>query len=108
MFGTTLSVAVPDIDRTDLVVLMGANPLESNGSLATAPDWPGRLAAVRDRGGRVVVIDPRRTKTARAADAHLAIRPGAYALLLAAVVTELARTGRVDPGHAGEWTVGLD
>ncbi len=108
MFGTTLSVAVPDIDRTDLVVLMGANPLESNGSLATAPDWPGRLAAVRDRGGRVVVIDPRRTKTARAADTHLAIRPGADALLLAAVVTELERTGRVDPGHAGEWTVDLD
>ncbi len=108
MFGTTLSVAVPDIDRTDLVVLMGANPLESNGSLATAPDWPGRMAAVRQRGGQVVVIDPRRTKTARAADTHLPIRPGADALLLAAIVTELADTGRVDPGHAGKWTADLD
>lgn len=108
MFGTTLTVAVPDIDRTDLVVLMGANPLESNGSLATAPDWPGRLAAVRERGGEVVVIDPRRTKTAAMADAHLAIRPGADALLLAALVTELARTDRVDLGAADDFTVGID
>ena len=108
MFGTTLSVPIPDIDRTDLVVLMGANPLESNGSLATAPDWPGRLAAVRERGGEVVVIDPRRTKTAEIADLHLPIRPGADALLLAALVTELARTDRIDPGAAAEWTDGLD
>ncbi|MEZ5381896.1 MAG: molybdopterin-dependent oxidoreductase [Microthrixaceae bacterium] len=108
MFGTTLSVPIPDIDRTALVVLLGANPLESNGSLATAPDWPGRLSAVRQRGGQVVVVDPRRTKTAEAADEHLPIRPGADALLLAAVVTELARTGRIDPGAAAEWTTGLD
>ena len=62
VFGHPLAIPVPDIDRTDLLLLLGANPLESNGSLATAPDWPGRLEAIRRRGGRVVVVDPRRTR----------------------------------------------
>ena len=71
VFGHPLAIPVPDIDRTDLLLLLGANPLESNGSLATAPDWPGRLEAIRRRGGRVVVVDPRRTRTAEHADLHV-------------------------------------
>lgn len=108
LFGGGLSVPVPDVDRTDLLVILGANPYASNGSLATAPDWPGRIEAMRARGGSLVVVDPRRSRTAEEADRHLAIRPGTDALLLAAVVTALAEEGRIDPGPAGEWIQGLD
>lgn len=75
MYGTELSVPVPDIDRTDLFVVIGGNPLVSNGSLMTVPDMPGRVRALRARGGRMIVVDPVRTRTAAAADEHLAIRP---------------------------------
>ncbi|MGA0893565.1 MAG: molybdopterin-dependent oxidoreductase, partial [Ilumatobacteraceae bacterium] len=98
VFGTAVSVPVPDLDRAQLVVLMGANPYASNGSLCTAPDFPGRLEALRARGGRVVVVDPRRTRTAEHADWWLPIRPGTDALLLAAMVTSLAQDGRIEPG----------
>ena len=59
---------MPDIDRTDFLLMLGANPYASNGSLATAPDWPGRIEAIRARGGKLVVVDPRRTRTAEEAD----------------------------------------
>ena len=86
MFGTVLSIPVPDIDRTDYLLMLGANPLESNGSLMTAPDFPGRIAAVRERGGRVVVVYPRRTKTAEHASEHVPIRPGSDAAFLLGIV----------------------
>jgi anaerobic selenocysteine-containing dehydrogenase len=108
LFGGGLSIPVPDVDRTDLLVVLGANPYASNGSLATAPDWPGRIEAMRSRGGRLVVVDPRRSRTAEEADVHLAIRPGTDALLLAALVTTLAEADRIDPGPAGAWVHGLD
>ncbi|HEX2808880.1 MAG TPA: molybdopterin-dependent oxidoreductase, partial [Kineosporiaceae bacterium] len=100
MFGDALSVPIPDVDRTDLlVVVLGADPLTSNGSLLTAPDLPGRLRALRRRGGRLVVIDPRSSRTARVADQHLAIRPGADAFLLAAIAQVLIAEGlAADPG----------
>jgi anaerobic selenocysteine-containing dehydrogenase len=99
MFGTGLSVPIPDLDRTDLLVVLGADPLTSNGSLMTAPDLPGRLRALRARGGRLVVVDPRISRTARAADLHLPIRPGTDAFLLAAITRVLtAEGGAVDPG----------
>ena len=108
LFGGGLTVPVPDVDRTDYLLILGANPYASNGSLATAPDWPGRIEAMRARGGRLTVVDPRRSRTAEEADWHLAIRPGTDALLLAAVVIALAEAGSIDPGAAGEWTQGLD
>ncbi|MGI8938300.1 MAG: molybdopterin-dependent oxidoreductase [Iamia sp.] len=108
MFGAPLSVPVPDIDRTDHLMILGANPVESNGSLATAPDWPGRLDAIRERGGRVVVVDPRRTKTAERADEWVAIRPGTDALLLAAMATTLCEEDLVDVGPVSEHLAGLD
>ncbi|WP_034273223.1 molybdopterin-dependent oxidoreductase [Haloechinothrix halophila] len=86
MLGDPMAIAVPDLDRTDHLVVIGANPLESNGSLCSAPDFPRRLRALRRRGGRLVVIDPRRTRTAKAADEHHAILPGTDAALLLAVV----------------------
>jgi anaerobic selenocysteine-containing dehydrogenase len=108
LFGGGLSVPVPDVDRTDYLLILGANPYASNGSLATAPDWPGRIEAMRARGGRLVVVDPRRSRTAEEADWHLAIRPGTDALLLAALVTAISEAGRIDAGPAAPWIVGLD
>src|ERR687892_894818 len=85
MFGMALSIPIPDIDRTNYLLILGANPFASNGSLMTAPDLPGRLRALRARGGRFVVVDPRRSKTAEEADEHLFIRPGTDSQFLFAV-----------------------
>jgi anaerobic selenocysteine-containing dehydrogenase len=88
--------------------MLGANPYASNGSLATAPDWPGRIEALIERGGTLVVVDPRRTRTAEAASQHVAIRPGADPFLLMALVNVLAADGLVDTGAAGEYLAGTD
>ena len=103
MYGTELSVPVPDIDRTDLFVVIGGNPLVSNGSMMTVPDMPGRLRALRARGGRLVVVDPVRTRTADAADEHLAIHPGTDVLLLAGIVHCLFAEGLIDLAAATSW-----
>ncbi|HUF33681.1 MAG TPA: molybdopterin-dependent oxidoreductase [Acidimicrobiales bacterium] len=108
MFGTGISVPVPDVDRTDHLLVLGANPFASNGSLMTAPDIPGRLRALRARGGRLVVVDPRRSKTAEEADEHVAIRPGTDAFLLFALVHVLVDDGLVDLGSVGDHVAGLD
>lgn len=109
VFGSPAAVPVPDLDRTDHLVVLGANPFASNGSLCTAPDFPGRLEALRARGGTLVVVDPRRTRTAEAADRWLPIRPGTDALFLAAVLTTLHADGSIDPGrHVGPLVRGLD
>ena len=76
MFGHQLLFPVPDVDRTDFFLVLGANPIVSNGSLMTAPGIADRLSALRARGGRLVVVDPRRTETAAVADRHVAVRPG--------------------------------
>ncbi len=107
LFGTSISFAVPDLDRTSYLLMLGANPIESNGSLATAPDWPGRLERIVERGGRVVVIDPKRTKTAEAASEHVPIRPGTDALLLMAMVHVLFDEGLVDLGRLAEFVAGV-
>jgi len=108
MFGDPNAFVIPDLDRTNYLLMLGANPYESNGSLATAPDWPGRLEAIRARGGRIVVVDPRRTRTAEEADEHIPIRPGTDALLLCALANVIADEGLVDTGAAGEHLNGLD
>ncbi|WP_031011162.1 molybdopterin oxidoreductase family protein [Streptomyces sp. NRRL F-5727] len=108
LFGDPFAVPVPDLDRTDHLLVIGANPLDSNGSLCTAPDFPGRLAALRRRGGTLTVVDPRRTRTARLADRHLAPRPGTDALLLAALVHTLFAEGLTDPGPLAGRTEGID
>lgn len=108
LFGSHLAFPVPDVDHTDYLLMLGANPLVSNGSLMTAPDMRGRLRRLRQRGGRLVVVDPRRSETARVADRHLAIRPGTDALLLFALVHVLFEEGRVAPGRLEAFTRGLD
>jgi anaerobic selenocysteine-containing dehydrogenase len=108
MFGGALTVPVPDIDRTDFLLMLGANPYASNGSLATAPDWPGRIEALLDRGGSLVVVDPRRTQTAEMASQHLAIRPGADPFLLMALVNVLAADGLIGLDGLETYVAGLD
>src|SRR6478735_238567 len=107
MFGTGLTVAVPDVDRTDHLLILGANPMASNGSLLTAPDMRGRLRAIRARGGRVVVVDPRRSRTADEADEHHFIRPGTDAYLLFGIAHALFEEGLVAVGGIEEHLEGL-
>ena len=108
MFGHWLSVAVPDLVRTDLLVVLGANPAVSNGSMWTVPDFKGKAKAMRARGGRMIVIDPRRTETAELADQHLFIRPGADAFLLLGIVHTLFAEGLVRLGRIEPHVVGVD
>jgi len=93
MFGSASTVVVPDLDRTQYLLMLGANPYASNGSLCTAPDFPGRLEAMQARGGKLVVVDPRKSRTAEQSDEWIAIRPGTDALLLAAIAHTLAQDG---------------
>jgi anaerobic selenocysteine-containing dehydrogenase len=110
MFGSPVAFTVPDLDRTDYLVIIGANPLVSNGSLATAADFPGKLRALRKRGGRLTVIDPARTRTAETADRHIAPRPGTDGALLFAVVHVLFEECLVaaELGGIAEHVNGLD
>ncbi|MEM7583384.1 MAG: molybdopterin oxidoreductase family protein [Acidobacteriota bacterium] len=95
MYGHQLLLPIPDIDRTDFFLVLGGNPAVSNGSLMTAPDVKKRLKAIRERGGRMVVIDPRYTETAKLADQHCFIRPGTDAFLLAALIHTVLDEGLV-------------
>lgn len=108
LFGDAFAIPVPDLDRTDHLLLLGANPLDSNGSLCTAPDFPGKLKALRARGGTLTVVDPRRTRTAKLADRHLAIRPGTDALLLAAMVQVLFEEKLTDLGVLEDQVEGVE
>src|SRR5215510_3106550 len=109
MFGGPFpaTIPVPDIDRTDYLLIVGANPAVSHGSLMTMPDAPGRLKGVVARGGKVVVIDPRRTETAKIANEHHFIRPGTDAAFLLALVHTLFEEGRVKLGAAAGHVGGL-
>src|SRR5215208_5447852 len=108
MFGAPLSVPIPDVDRTRHLLMLGANPLASNGSLMTAPDMRGRLRALRARGGRLVVVDPRRSRTAELADEHVPIRPGTDALLLFALVHVLFAEDLTAPGRLAGLADGIE
>ncbi|WP_406009852.1 molybdopterin oxidoreductase family protein [Streptomyces sp. NBC_00637] len=108
LYGDANAIPVPDLDHTDHLLLIGANPLESNGSLCTAADFPGKLKALKARGGTLTVIDPRRTRTAKLADRHIAIRPGTDALLLAAMAQVLFEELLVDPGESAPHLEGLE
>jgi anaerobic selenocysteine-containing dehydrogenase len=107
MFGHPLLLPVPDIDRTDFWLIIGGNPIASNGSIMTAPDVAKRLQAIRQRNGKVIVIDPRRTETALVADAHYFIRPGADVLLLLAMIQTLFAENLVNLGRLADFTDGL-
>ncbi|MEL4179376.1 molybdopterin-dependent oxidoreductase [Roseateles sp. PN1] len=108
MFGHWMSVPVPDLPRSDLLLILGANPMVSNGSLWTVPDYRGKAKAMRARGGRIVVIDPRRSETAHAADEYLPILPGGDVFLLLGLVHTLFDEGLVKLRHLAEHVAGLD
>ncbi len=99
LFGHQLLFPVPDLDRCQFLLIVGGNPAASNGSLMSAGNVMGRIQAIRERGGRVVVVDPRRTETAAKADEHLFIRPGSDAFFLAALAQVMLSEGRVKLGH---------
>jgi anaerobic selenocysteine-containing dehydrogenase len=108
MFGHQLLFTIPDVDRTQYLLMLGANPLASNGSLMTAPGIEKRLKELRRRGGRLVVVDPRRTETAAMADEHVAIRPGTDALFLLALVHVMGAEGLFRLEHLAALTDGVD
>jgi anaerobic selenocysteine-containing dehydrogenase len=107
MFGHQLLFCVPDVDRTAFFLILGGNPVVSNGSIMTAPDVKRRIEDVRARGGKVVVVDPRRTETAAIADRHMFIRPGTDALFLAALIEAVFAEGREDLGRLAPYIDGL-
>ncbi len=86
MYGHQLFLPIPDIDRTSYLLVFGANPMASNGSLMTVPDFPNRLRELKARGGRMVVVDPRRSETAKVATEHHFVRPGTDAHVLLALL----------------------
>jgi anaerobic selenocysteine-containing dehydrogenase len=108
MYGHQMLQPIPDIDRTQHFLVLGYNPMASNGSIMTVPDFRGRLKELQARGGRLVVIDPRRTETAEVADEHHFIRPGTDAALLLAMLQVLFAEQRVDPGALAKHARGLD
>lgn len=97
MFGDDMAAPVPDIVRTDCLVIMGANPVVSNGSFWMVPKFREKVRDLHRRGGALIVIDPRRSETARLADVHLAIRPATDAWLLMGLSRLLAEQGRTFP-----------
>jgi len=98
LFGHQALFPIPDVDRTDYFLIIGGNPLASNGSIMTVPDVKGRLKALQKRGGKVVVVDPRRTETAKMADEHHFVRPGTDVYLLLAIAQVLFEELLVAPG----------
>ncbi|AOW78865.1 dehydrogenase [Colwellia sp. PAMC 20917] len=108
MFGAGMLIPVPDIDRTDFMLIIGGNPVVSNGSMMTAPNVIGRMKAIQKRGGKIVVVDPRRTRTAKIADQHLFIRPEKDALLLLAMIHCVFTTNSVNLRHLADRVDGLD
>ena len=107
MFGHQLFFPIPDLDRCDFFLMLGANPLASNGSIMTAPDMRRRLREISERG-RVVVMDPRRTETARVADEHVFVRPGTDAFVLLAMVSTIAAEEKIDLGRLEPHCAGLE
>ena len=108
MFGDWLSFPVPDIERTDYLLVLGANPMVSNGSLWTVPNFRDKAKALRARGGKLVVIDPRRTETAEAADRHIFIRPGADVFLLLGMAHTLFAENLVRLGRLARHVAGVE
>ncbi len=108
MFGDWLSFPVPDIERTDFLMILGGNPMVSNGSLWTVPNFRDKAKALRARGGKIVVIDPRRTETAKAADQHVFIRPGADVFFLMGLTHTLFEEKLVNLGRLAAHVNGVE
>jgi anaerobic selenocysteine-containing dehydrogenase len=108
LFGHKSLFPIPDIDRTDYFLMLGANPLASNGSIWTVPDVKKRIKELTARGGKLVLVDPRKTETAELASEHHFIKPGTDALFLLALLNTLFAEQLADPGHLADYTTGLE
>ncbi|EBA14703.1 oxidoreductase, molybdopterin-binding protein [Roseobacter sp. SK209-2-6] len=108
MLGHPMLIPVPDVERTDFMLILGGNPVVSNGSMMTAPGFGRRMDEIKARGGRVVVVDPRRTETAKKAGEHLPIRPETDAYLLLAMIHEVFASGLVDLGALNDNVKGIE
>ena len=108
MFGHGLLIPLPDLDRTSFHIIFGANPVVSNGSLMTAPGVTKRLQAIRERGGKLVVVDPRKTETAAIADQHLFIKPGSDVLMLLAMLQVVFAEEVQNLGTVASFAKGLE
>ena len=108
MFGHQLLITIPDIDHTDYFLMLGANPIASNGSLMTVPDVAKRIKSLQSRGGKLVLIDPRKTETAQVADEHHFIQPASDAAFVFALVNVIVQEGLTRLGTVSAYTKGLD
>ena len=108
MYGHQFMLPIPDIDHTDFMLIIGANPLVSNGSIMTVPNVTKRLQSIQKRGGKFVVVDPRKTETAKAADEHLFIKPGTDVYLLLAMLNLVLSQNKEKLGHLSHLVTGLD
>jgi anaerobic selenocysteine-containing dehydrogenase len=106
LYGTGIGMSIPDVDRTDYLLLLGSNPLVSNGSTLTAPGMHRRLRVLRERGGKLVVVDPIRTRTAEVADRHVPILPGTDAFFLLGLLSVIARENLDGLGDAAPFVDG--
>jgi anaerobic selenocysteine-containing dehydrogenase len=107
LFGAQTLLPIPDLDRTDFLLILGANPAVSNGSVMTAPDAGRRVKAIRERGGRVIVVDPRRTETADIADQHIFLRPASDAFLLLGMLHTIFTEQLGSPGKLEAFVDGM-
>jgi anaerobic selenocysteine-containing dehydrogenase len=108
MYGHQLLVPIADIDRTDYFLVLGANPLASNGSLMTVPDFRARLKALQARGGKMVLLDPRRSETAEVADEHHFVRPGTDAAFLLGLLKTIFDENLARPGKLADFADGIE
>ncbi|UTA47864.1 molybdopterin-dependent oxidoreductase [Simiduia sp. 21SJ11W-1] len=108
MYGHWLRIPIVDLERTQWVLMLGANPLASNGSVMTAPNMPARLKALQARGGKLLVVDPRRTETAKQADTYLPITPGTDVYLLLAMLQHLFERQLINLGHLQPLVAGVN
>ena len=108
MYGHQFLIPIPDIDRTQMMVILGGNPIASNGSIMTMPNAPKRFKDLQARGGKLVVIDPRRTETANIADQHLFVKPGSDAFVLMAIINTLFKENLINISHLDRYLNGLD
>ena len=106
MFGHIFTIPIPDINRTNYFLVLGANPMISNGSLMSAAGMPNRIKELQARGGKMVVVDPRKTKTAEAADRHIFIKPGKDIYFLAAIIHEFFEKKYIDIYQLPKWIIG--
>ena len=108
MFGHQMLIPIPDIERTDYLLILGANPGASNGSLLTAPGFPQKIKSIQKRGGKVINIDPRFTETSKISSQHLYINPGKDALFLLSLLHVIFDQGIEEKTHLSNYLKGIE